>query len=365
MDVQPLGVKLENLVFDWPCQIIFTLMRTAFVLILLVFALFSQAQTVFTVNNFSPDYYGKISISDTSEVFSKGWIAIFDKKANRQLIKVEAEELALSLHDGKALANIKELPYGEQSLILHEDYNFDGVKDFAIEDGQNSCYHGPSFQVFLGSKNGFTPSKSFTRLAQEYCGMFEVDAKNKRISTMTKDGCCWHQFSEFLVENNHPKAVKIVEEDGKDFPYSISSVETWNGTKMVKASSRTIDLKAEGIETVLSFTLEKNGKTAVLFNINDRTLNYALLQKNGEVEFSYPIEIVYQNPDFKVQTSTAGNKAIFKNKDASYEIYESSASVGVKVILKGTTYDFKGIAGSKKGSLNGLLKTRLDNVVMY
>jgi hypothetical protein len=339
-------------------------MRTPIVLALFVLSFFSQAQTVFTVNNFSPDYYGKISIRDTAEVFNKGWIAIYDQKTNKQLIKVEAEELALSLHDGKALANIKELPYGEQSVILCEDYNFDGIKDFAIEDGQNSCYHGPSFQVFLGGKNGFTHHAGFTRLAQEYCGMFDVDAKNKRISTMTKDGCCWHEFSEFVVENNQPKAIRISVEDMKDFPYSISSEETWNGTKMVKTSSRTIDLQGEGVSTILSFTLEKNGKTAVLFNINDRTLNYALIQKNGEVEFSYPIEVVYQNSDFKVKNSVAGNTANFKNKDASYQIYESAGSLGIKVTIKGTVYDFKGVAASKKGSLAELLKVKLDNVVM-
>ena len=40
--------------------------------------------------------------------------------------------------DGKVRSNIKEIPYGEQSQILYEDYNFDGVPDLALMDGQNS-----------------------------------------------------------------------------------------------------------------------------------------------------------------------------------------------------------------------------------
>jgi hypothetical protein len=262
------------------------------------------AQTTFKVNNFAKDYYGKIFISDTSEVFSKGWVAIYDTKSQKQIIKVEAEELALSLHDGKALANIKQLPYGEQSSIMYEDYNFDGIKDFAIEDGQNSCYHGPSFRIYLGTKNGFKFSPEFTVLAQDYCGMFQVDYKQKKISVMTKDGCCWHQFSEFIVENNKPKVIKIVEDDQMNFPYNYYSEQNWDGKKMVLTSKSMINLEEDGIKTILSFTVDKNQKQVVLFNINDRTLNYVLIDKNDEVEFSYPINTIYQNPDFNFDKKT-------------------------------------------------------------
>jgi hypothetical protein len=54
---------------------------------------------------------------NTSEVFSKGWVAIYERKTNKQIIKVISEELALSLHDGKAFANIKITAlYGEQKF---------------------------------------------------------------------------------------------------------------------------------------------------------------------------------------------------------------------------------------------------------
>ena len=173
---------------------------------------FTEEPFTFTVEDFSEDYVGIVYISDTAEVFSEGWVAIFEKKSKNQIIKVESEELAFTLHNGKLLAGVKELPYGEQSLIMYEDYNFDGKKDFAIMDGQNSCYHGPSFQIYLATENGFEYSEDFTELAQVYCGMFDIDYNEKQISTMTKSGCCWHQYSTFVVENNRPVAIEIRQE---------------------------------------------------------------------------------------------------------------------------------------------------------
>lgn len=321
------------------------------------------AQTTFKVDNFSKAYYGKIFISDTSEVFSKGWVAIYDKKTNKQIIKVESDELALSLHNGKALANIKQLPYGEQSQIMYEDYNFDGIKDFAINDGQNSCYHGPSFVIFLATKTGFKPSPNFTSLAQEYCGMFQVDYKEKKLSTMTKSGCCWHQYSEFIVENNKPKVIKIVEDSQMDFPYNNYTEQNWDGKKMVVKTKRMINLdENEGIKIILSFTVDKNQKQVVLFNINDRTLNYVLIDKNDEVEFSYPINTEYQNPDFNFEKKN--NTLTFKNEDVVYTIYDNQSSIGITITTDEKTYDWTGNNTTKKGKLTDITATALDNVVV-
>ncbi len=320
------------------------------------------AQTTFTVNNIAAAYYGKVFIADTSEVFSRGWVAVFDKKNNRQLIRVDAEELAIDLHNEKLLANIHQLPYGEQSVIMYEDFNFDGIKDFAIEDGQNSCYHGPSFQVFLATRKGFILNADFTRLAQEYCGMFEVNAKDKTIHTMTKDGCCWHQFAEFAVINNKPVERVVIEEDAQNFPYITSSRSVWNGKKMVKTSVSTIDLEAEEIKIVLRFKVEQNQKEVVLFNINNRTLNYALLDKNGALEFYYPAETVYQNPDFTFHANT--HTVRFKNKTASYSIFSDGAKTGIDILTGGKSYHWVGSATGKTDHLQSLLTTALDNVVM-
>ena len=82
------------------------------------------AQKIYSVDGFSKKYYGKVEIADTPEVFKKGWIAIYDRKTNKQIIKVVSNELALDLHDDKVVANIKSLPCGEQSIIMYEDFDF-------------------------------------------------------------------------------------------------------------------------------------------------------------------------------------------------------------------------------------------------
>lgn len=336
-------------------------MKKLFFLLCMCFN-FCFAQTTFTVNNFSPLYYGKVYVADTAEVFSKGWVAVYEKKTNKLLIKVDAEELAVDLHDKKLLANIHQLPYGEQSVIMYEDYNFDGIKDFAIEDGQNSCYHGPSFQVYLATNKGFTLNADFTRLAQEYCGMFEINAKEKTISTMTKDGCCWHQFSQFAVINNKPVIRSIIEEDAHNFPYAISSQATWNGKRMVKTSVTTIDLQAAELKIILRFTVEKQQKEIVLFNINDRTLNYAVLNKDSAVEFAYPAETVYQNPDFTFNSKA--HTVSFKNKTASYTVFSNGNKTGVDIETGGKIYHWMGNSTGKTDQLQTLLTTALDNVVI-
>ena len=228
-------------------------------------------------------------------------------------------------------------------------------------DGQNSCYHGPSFQIYLATENGFEKSLEFTRLAQEYCGMFDVDSENKILHTMTKSGCCWHQFSTFIVENNKPKAIEIVEEDNRDFAISTLTIERWNGKKMVKTSQRTIDLEEEGIKTVLSFRIPKKNKDVVLYNINDRTLNYVLVDKDGNVEFAYPIETIYKNPDFVYRPQT--QTLTFKNEDATYCIYLSADKVGIEITVGKKKYLWKGNRATVKGSLKTLFSPRLDNVV--
>lgn len=324
------------------------------------FAHIASSQTVFIVDNFSPNYYGKILIDDTAEVFSKGCITIYEKKTNKQIIQVPSEELALFLHNGKAVANIRLLPYGEQSLIIYDDFNFDNKKDFALEDGQNSCYHGPSFRIYLATNNGFIYNEDFTRLAQEYCGMFSVDNDKKKIYTMTKSGCCWHEFSEFIVQNNKPKAVKIVTEE-QAFPFYVYSEQVWNGKAMVEKTSTVLDLEEEGIQVLLSFCIPENGKKAVLYAI-EQTLYYALIRKDSTVEFSFPIETGYKEFDFTLDSSADKISVRFVNNSAIYTIYERKGEMGMKVNMNGKTYHLTGDNKTATGSLKNLFTTPLHNI---
>ncbi|MNW17248.1 hypothetical protein D3C71_2163640 [compost metagenome] len=43
--------------------------------------------------------------------------------------------------------------------------------------------------------------------------MFSTDHKNKRLTTFTESGCCWHQTSSYVWRNNKPIEVYKVTED--------------------------------------------------------------------------------------------------------------------------------------------------------
>lgn len=340
------------------------LKQNILLLIMIFISVQLYSQTTYKIDNFSEKYVGIVTVDKgyENEIFKKGSISIIDTKTNKSIIKIESDELTFDIEEnGKVKTNVLELPYGEQSIIIYQDFNFDGIKDLAVLDGQFSCYHGPSFKIYLETKKGLIYSVAFTQLAQEYCGMFQVNYENKTLYTMTKSGCCWHQFSTFKVVNNIPKPLLIIEEDATKFPYFTSTIIEWNGEKQTEKTVKTLDIDQEGITKVLSFQLLKSKKEVILFNHNDRTLNYVLLTPKETVEFSFPLETVYQNPDFKINKPE--NLLTFKNENAIYKIYQTETKVGIKVNVNGEIYDLKGDYNTVKGSLKDITKVKLDNVI--
>jgi uncharacterized protein YecE (DUF72 family) len=334
----------------------------------LILLLFTTATAVaqqsfsFKIDGFSDKYYGLVQVNDTADVFKAGTVKVFDKATRKELMHTKSDELTFDLHDGQVKANILEAPYGEQSLIIYEDFNFDGVKDFALMDGQNSCYHGPSFQVWLAQGAGFKHSEAFTRLAQEYCGMFTVNKQDKVLETMTKSGCCWHQFSRFKVENGQLKTISVVESSlSNTEPYfEEESQQTWVNGKEEQTLKQFL---GEKIDTVLAFTVAKNGKQVVVFHVGGDFLFYVLLKKDGSVEFVYP-EVAY---DEKLQENVGGEmsfgngKLVFNNDDAVYEI----DNAGVKVVSEGKSYLFESEPGSVKGGLEALKNLEKKNLIKH
>ena len=323
------------------------------------------SQRVFTIDSLSAKYYAKVKIAACdADGYCKGvgWVRVYDRKSGKMLINVASDDLALWLHDSKVTTNAVQLPYGEQSVIIYEDFNFDKVKDFAIQDGQNSCYSGPSFQVFLAQGGSFKYNADFTSLAQEYCGMFGVDAKTKRLSTMTKSGCCWHQFSEYMVENNKPVAVHVIEEDAMLFPFQQNTEQVRKNGKMVTTVNRTIDFSGTGIKPLLSFSLEKSGKKVVLF-VNESSLNYVLLQPDGDIEMAYPLDAAdAENAGFTHDSTSAGQTLSFTNKEAKYTVFEHNGEAGIMVELNSKSYYMPGKPGSREGSLQEVLQAKAENV---
>ncbi len=324
-------------------------------------------QVTYEIKDFSSRYKGLVHLNKETadDIFKKGKIEIIDRQNQKVIIEVTSDELAFDLDDsGHVQTNILDLPYGTQSLLIYEDVNFDGHKDLAIMDGQFSCYHGPSYKIYLKTPTGFKFSPSFTRLSQDYCGMFQIDSDNKRLFTMTKSGCCWHKFSKFKVINNKPVPVWVEIEDMTHFPYYITRKETWKNGKKILQENKVFE-NEDVIKPVMSFLLQKSHKKVLLFITDDQTLNYCLMRPDQTIEFSFPYDAYSEPNTFKISNDKTYLK--FTNKQVTYVIYEetkphNNKKIGVNVYINGKKYQLKGDPNSLKGSLSDLKDTELENL---
>ncbi|HLR38106.1 MAG TPA: hypothetical protein VK084_08675, partial [Chitinophagaceae bacterium] len=116
----------------------------------------NNVASVFKVQGFSDRYEAKVYLKDPQAVFSAGWVAVYDKKSGKELLKIASEDLPADFVDDEVEANVHERPYGKQNVLIYEDFNFDGQKDLAISDGNHSCYGGPSYQIYLADAGGFS-----------------------------------------------------------------------------------------------------------------------------------------------------------------------------------------------------------------
>lgn len=345
--------------------------RTSIFLLLVTVATLCFGQNVAVIDGFSDKYYATLNIKpgEENEVFKKGIVSIFSKADKKEIVTIESDEFSFDLDtNGNIETNVVEYPYGKQSIIICQDFNFDGLNDLAIMDGYFSCYHGPSFRIYLDSPKGLRYSESFTNLAHEYCGMFDVDYDKQLIYTMTKSGCCWHQFSTFRVTNDTPQLILLEEQDARNLPYLINSTTEYKNGKKTEFTEKSIDLDDEQINIILSFDLINNDKKVLLFTYIDNSLNYVLIIPDTEVEFSFPLEMEYTDRDFIMNRTK--NRLTFRNQNAVYQIYEQKNrystidKIGIKVSVNGKNYYLKGDVNSIKGTLDNINKIRLNNVVI-
>jgi len=308
-------------------------------------------RVTYPLENFSERYRATLEIADQDDVFRPGIISVHDKQGGPALIQVSAEELVLDLQTGseEVRTNIHELPYGEQSVLVYQDFNLDGIKDLALMDGQFSCYHGPSYQVFLGTADGFRHSAAFTELAQQYCGLFSVDEQAREINVFTKDGCCWHESSTYGLENGEP-VLKRRAATGQNDPSGLV-VETLSENRDGKlvSSTRRYWNADDSPEVLLSFRLAPAGKRIVLFKSpNDDKPAYVALDKSDEAVLLYP-----ENPGERIDYDAASRQLSFVRGDTTYRILGDGAGQPTKmqVEVRGKVTDLKLLPGGAEGSL--------------
>jgi hypothetical protein len=335
---------------------------------------FALSAKTYEISDFSSVYYALVDDIKSELIIKK-------KKNNKLMFKVNLDSVNIDNEVSNSfLPNAKERSYDNQSLIIYKDFNFDGKNDFAIKDGYNSCYGGPSFLIYLKKGTGFYLDGDFTRISQDYCGMFSVDERRKTIHAMTKSGCCWHLYDDYKVFDGKLKLIKSVEEKYAS-PFIERTIKEHNGKKT--SVRKTYDIDINHADAKLSFKLE-NGKRALLFE-DHNFLYYALMNKKGELEFAFNINPLSYNglaepgKSFIYISDYSDNREIhFNTEDAKYTIYqdgqkEKISQIGIRVETKGKLYDLKGLAGTLKGDLSVLFdsetnwanRNKFKNVLTY
>lgn len=317
-------------------------------LVLLLLSYPALAKT-YQIQDFSNDYHAVIKTTDSDDSDSNSVINIIDAKTKQTLIsqpatldiKYELENSQARQLGEKISANIVSTPYGEHSVLVYDDFNFDGRKDIALQDGRYGCYGGPSYQVYLKQGNTFVHSDGFTELAQGYCGFFGVDEETQTLSTMTKSGAAWHQYSEYKVINNKPVATHILEEEYNSRELvSITEKTRVNGEMLVDEYE--ILSPYDGTPQYIYLLTIDNGKKMVIHNHykdGGKQLYYAFADKEGRIELFYDGPFIYD----------ANKKTLsFTNKPVVYQINDQ----GIKVRTSNKTVQLKSLPNSVQGSLD-------------
>lgn len=187
-------------------------------LILLFAVVDVSAQETFLLKDASKNFDVKITVAKCEDDICEGASKVFLIKKNQtaafQTIRMPNIYLELG-ENRKPTANLVELYGMNNSGVVFDDFNFDGVEDLAIRNGNEGGYGGPSYDILLYVKAGelFYKSPALTKLASENLGLFEVNKKTKTLETFTKSGCCWHQTTRYKIVSNRPVKIYIFTED--------------------------------------------------------------------------------------------------------------------------------------------------------
>ena len=147
-----------------------------------------------------------------------GRLDIFHKNTGQVFQRISLPNIFAETNTkGEAGANLAELYGDNNSALMVGDFNFDGSADIALRDGNTGAYGGPSYTVFLfdPAAKRFAENAALTELAGSNLGFFDVDDKEKTLTTFTKSGCCWHQTSVYSVVRNKPVLIQETTEDAR------------------------------------------------------------------------------------------------------------------------------------------------------
>ncbi len=222
--------------------------RYILIILLLVFgAAGISAQETIIFKGKSKIYNVKVSFEKCSD---EGEETICNDKATFYLLKKNQSQVFQSLELNEtylALPSKRQKKDGATVLtgnnasgVFFLDYNFDGIEDLGISNGNYRPYGGTTYEVFLFSKRlgKFVKSEELTRLEAENMSV-DINKKLKIIETQTKSGCCWHEKARYRFVGNRLRKFYVytekVEPDGK---YVSLTTETFVRGKWRTTSKR-------------------------------------------------------------------------------------------------------------------------------
>jgi hypothetical protein len=177
------------------------------------------AQKTYEYKNSSKSYNVRLTVENCDENTCAGEakFSIF-RKGKKKAFQTLTTKTEFRVEGAKQL-NPKIL-HNYEHLVFFEDYNFDGIKDLAIRDGNHNFDEGPSYQIYLFSpkRKRFIHSRAFTNLNQtKYIGAMQVDYQTKVLRAFSREYNRWESVEEFkVVRRNRLKKVSQKTEDYTD-----------------------------------------------------------------------------------------------------------------------------------------------------
>ena len=192
-----------------------------FILLLLFGALGVAAQETIIFKGKSKIYDVKVTYEKCSDEDDE---AVCDAKAAFYLMKKNQTQIFQSFEIGETYVRLPRerqkkdgvtiISGTEGSGVFFDDYNFDGVDDLAISNGNYRPYGGATYEVFLFSKRAgkFVKSEELTELEAANMSV-DLNKKLKIIETQTKSGCCWHEKARYRFVGGRLQKFYVFTED--------------------------------------------------------------------------------------------------------------------------------------------------------
>lgn len=335
----------------------------------------------------SDAFAARIQVFEEQRGDRPGRIIVFDRASGAELISMRADDLGPDATRPLRKTDVRQNPSGEFSPIIHEDFNFDGVKDFALQHGTEGCgmfrARGPSYRVFLANTarpGRFDFSPAFSRLTQGNCGLFEIDRQTRTLQTMINLGDQRYRLTGYIVEKGQPRPILIGTLSSPGLLEEKTFEERRNGT-MVKSTSVTLipgDFRSpDGRHTLLlKFRLRERNATVwvwvtEVYSVGSsaadrikRVMHYALTDAEKTVELLHPGFKQFASGDTARFAKRAGfrfsqrddlRELAFSTGPAHYTVYQTlgpTPRVGVRVNHKGRSHDLEGDPATIQGRLD-------------